>query len=83
VEVQGLQAGWIFDLQQQGDGPDPGPRFLHLVSLNDAVSAVPEPATWLLWMLGALAMTARLGQRRRQRCGDGAALDPCAGLASA
>ena len=83
VEVQGLQAGWTFDLQQQGDGPDPGPRFLHLVSLNDAVSAVPEPATWLLWMLGALAMTARLGQRRRQRCGDGAALDPCAGLASA
>ena len=61
VQVQGLQAGWTFNLQQ-GDG-----HGLRLVSLNQGVALVPEPATWALWLLGAAVMLRQLGQRRRPR----------------
>ena len=58
VEVQGLQAGWRFDLASDGG------HGLQLVSLSQGVSAVPEPATWALWLGGAAALVWRM--RRRQ-----------------
>jgi len=58
VEVRGLQAGWRFDLASDGG------HGLQLVSLSQGVSAVPEPATWALWLGGAAALAWRM--RRRQ-----------------
>ena len=60
VQVQGLQAGWQFDLQADNG------RSLRLVSLNQGVSAVPEPAGWLLWLLGVAVLGVGLKGRHRR-----------------
>lgn len=58
VQVVGLQPGWQFDT-----GFDAGTGRFTLTALTDGVSAVPEPATWCLWLVaGALA-----GWRPRRR----------------
>jgi len=58
VQVRGLLPGWQFDT-----GFDAGTGRFTLTALTDGVSAVPEPASWCLWLVaGALA-----GWRLRRR----------------
>jgi len=56
--VQGLLSGWQFSTAF-----DPASGRFTLNSLSDGVSAVPEPATWLLWGAGLAALLLR--RRRR------------------
>ena len=57
VEVQGLKAGWQYDLQSGGG------HGLRLLSINQGASAVPEPAAWMVGLLGL----AGIGVARRWR----------------